>query len=109
MKWSILLSAHARQSFSRITDQRVRAALSKRIDALAESPEQQGKPLGDDLAGYRSVRAVGQRWRIIYRLENDRIIVVVVALGLRQGRDRDDVYSRLKRMIRLGLIGDEPS
>ena len=33
---------------------------------------QQGKPLGRNLAGYRSVRAVGQRYRIIYELDHSR-------------------------------------
>ena len=50
-----------------IGDRRIQEKLLERMTALANDPELQGKPLGDDLAGYRSVRAVGQRYRILYR------------------------------------------
>jgi len=104
VRWEVHLSPLAAEQLREITDRRISEALIKRARALAESPELQGKPLGDDLAGCRSVRAVGQRWRIVYRLEQERIIVLVLALGLRKGRDRADVYNRLKRLIKLGLI-----
>lgn len=104
MKWEVRLSPLAAEQLREITDRRISEALVKRARALAESPEQQGKPLGDDLAGLRSVRAVGQRWRIVFRLEQGKVIVLVLALGLRKGRDRDDVYNRLKRLLKLGLI-----
>ncbi len=52
-----------------ITDRRIREKLASVIDSLETDPELRGKPLDEDLAGYRSVRAVGQRYRIIYRVE----------------------------------------
>ena len=67
-----------------IRDRRVRATIGKRIDALAEEPEKQGSPLTAELAGYRSIRAVGQRYRVIYRIEEAKVIVLVVAIGIRK-------------------------
>ncbi len=49
-----------------IQDRRVRDKIRDRIDGLAQEPEKQGKPLTGELTGYRSLRAVGQRYRVIY-------------------------------------------
>jgi mRNA interferase RelE/StbE len=74
------------------------------VDQLAESPEQQGKPLVAELAGFRSVRAVGQRYRIVYRVERREVVVVIVAVGRRKARDRNDIYELAKKLLRLGLL-----
>jgi mRNA interferase RelE/StbE len=87
-----------------ISDRRVREKLRDTIDRLVEHPELLGKPLGDDLAGYRSVRAVGQRYRIIYRVERAIVTVVVVAAGIRKEGSREDIYALAKRLFRLGLL-----
>ena len=87
-----------------IADRRIQQKLLERMTALAADPELQGKPLGDDLAGYRSVRAVGQRYRIIYRVERSAVVVVVVAAGIRKEGSREDVYRVAAKLIRLGLL-----
>ena len=87
-----------------ISDRRVREKVRDTIDCLVEHPELRGKPLSDDLAGYRSVRAVGQRYRIIYRVERAIVTVVVVAAGIRKEGSREDIYALAKRLFRLGLL-----
>ena len=87
-----------------IGDRRIQEKLLERMTALANDPELQGKPLGDDLAGYRSVRAMGQRYRIIYRVERSIVTVVVVAAGIRKQGSREDIYRVAERLIRLGLL-----
>jgi mRNA interferase RelE/StbE len=72
--------------------------------SLESDPELRGKPLDDDLAGYRSLRAVGQRYRIIYRVEPSAVVVVVVAAGIRKEGNREDVYRVAAKLIRLGLL-----
>lgn len=104
MSFRVLLTSTARAALVSVTDRRVRQALGKVIDSLAVDPDKRGKPLAGELSGYRSVRAVGQRWRVIFRVEKRRVVVVVAALGRRKGKDRDDVYALLKRMIRMGLL-----
>jgi mRNA interferase RelE/StbE len=88
----------------KISDRRIQEKLLERMTALAADPVLQGKPLGDDLAGYRSVRAVGQRYRIIYRVERSEVVVVVVAAGIRKEGSREDVYRVAAKLIRLGLL-----
>ena len=87
-----------------ISDRRIREKLLERMTALAADPELQGKPLGDDLAGYRSIRAVGQRYRIIYRVERSTVVVMVVAAGIRKEGSREDIYRVAAKLIRLGLL-----
>ena len=74
------------------------------MDQLAESPEQQGKPLVGELAGFRSVRAVGQRYRIVYRVERREVVVVIAAVGRRKARGKNDIYELAKKLLRLGLL-----
>ena len=87
-----------------IGDRRIQEKLLERMTALANDPELQGKSLGDDLAGYRSVRAIGQRYRIIYRVERSIVTVVVVAAGIRKEGSREDIYRVAEKLIRLGLL-----
>ena len=94
----------AQDMVRKISDRRIQEKLLERMTALAADPELQGKPLGDDLAGYRSVRAVGQRYRIIYRVERSAVVVVVVAAGIRTEGSREDVYRVAAKLIRLGLL-----
>lgn len=69
-----------------------------------QEPGKQGKPLSADLAGFRSLRAVGQRYRIIYQVQEERVIVVVMAVGLRRQGSRSDIYQLAKKLRRLDLL-----
>ena len=104
MRWNIKLTMPALRQFAAIKDTRIKEQISRKINTLADNPEQQGKPLSNELAGYYSVRVVAQRYRILYRLETDQIIVVVVAMGIRKDGDKKDVYALAKKMARLGLL-----
>jgi mRNA interferase RelE/StbE len=87
-----------------IPDQRIRRLISQRVDQLAKSPEQQGKPLVGELAGFRSVRAVGQRYRILYRVDRREVVVLIVAVGRRKHGDKTDIYELAKRLFRQRLV-----
>jgi len=56
------------------------------------------------LAGFRSVRTVGQRYRIVYRGERREIVVVMVAVGRRKSGDQGDIYELAKKLLRQGLV-----
>lgn len=104
MNWNVEITKDALKQLQAITDKRVRKNLFKRIEELANEPERQGKPLHDELTGLRSVRAIGQRYRIIYKIERDRVIVFVVAVGIRKEGDRSDIYQIAARLMRSGQI-----
>jgi mRNA interferase RelE/StbE len=70
-----------------------------RLEKLKYEPDKQGKALSEELSGYRSVRAVGQRYRIIYRIEEEQVVVVVVGIGRRKEGDKRDVYAITQQMV----------
>ena len=82
-----------------IKDRREQEKLRDRIDQLKIEPEKQGKALVDSLAGLRSVRAVGQRYRIIYKVEPAKVLVIVVGVGRRKDGDKKDIYTLLEKFI----------
>ena len=104
MTYRIFITPTALKMLGGITDRRIRAGIHDVIDRLANEPEKQGKPLLGELAGYRSIRAVGQRYRIIYRIEQEKVVVLVVALGIRKKGSKVDIYSLAKKLLRLKLI-----
>jgi mRNA interferase RelE/StbE len=93
---------------NKVQDRRIRAKIIEAIDGLAEDPEKKGKPLAGELDGYHSIRAVGQRYRIIYRIDNEKVIVLVVAAGIRREGDRKDIYALAKKLIRARLLEPAP-
>jgi mRNA interferase RelE/StbE len=108
VRYTIHWALQARDMLLEIADRRVRAVVFRGAEGLASEPEKQGKALTGDLAGLRSLRtAAGQRYRIIYRVERDRVLVLIVALGLRREGDRKDIYSVARKLIRLRLL-DHP-
>lgn len=106
--YRVRLTPTAKSMLAAIADRRVREKIGNRIDGLARDPEQQGKPLIGELEGYRSVRAVGQRYRIIYRVHRSRVEVLVVAAGIRKGGDREDIYTLARKLLRLRLLEPAP-
>lgn len=104
MKYAIVLTATAQRMLLEISDRRIREKIIQTIDRLQVDPEKQGKPLAGPLAGFRSLRAVGQRYRIIYTIEREKIVVAVVSVGIRKDGSRDDIYLRLQKLIRLRLV-----
>lgn len=100
----IRLAPSAFQYLRDIADRRVQAKLKEAIDGLAGEPAKQGKVLIGELRGYRSLRAVGQRYRIIYRVDATNALVLIVAMGIRKAGSKKDVYTLAQKLLRLRLV-----
>jgi len=87
-----------------VSDKRVQRSIYARAGQLAHSPEDQGKPLVSELAGFRGVRAVGQKYRIVYRVQRQDVFVIVVAIGRRKHGDAVDIYALAQKLLKQGLI-----
>jgi len=98
--YAVELTEEALAMLEEIADSRVQGKLLARIKKLALDPEKQGIPLVDNLRGYRSIRAVGQRYRIIYEINNNAVRVLVVGIGIRKEGHRADVYVMTAKRIR---------
>ena len=103
-RWNVIVLPVAIKQLATFKDKRVQEGLKTSLRRLEYEPEKQGKALQDELTGYRSVRVVGQRYRIIYKVDEGTVIVYVVTLGIRKDGDRKDVYALAKKLARLGLL-----
>ena len=99
----VLWTEAALQPLDSVGDRRIQQQLFDNSKRLESDPEKQGKPLREELLGYRSLRAVGQRYRLVYSIDSRAEAVYIVAAGLRREGARDDVYALAQRLIRLGL------
>ena len=106
-RWTVRIMPTAEQQLKLISDRRLQESLRIRLKRLEVEPEKQGKPLNEELIGYRSVRAAGQRYRIIYKIEEDRVLVLVVMISIRKEGDKNDAYAQAIKLARLGLLGLE--
>ena len=101
--WPVFITPAAQRMLQAIPDGRIRGKVGDVIDRLRQEPEKQGKALLGELAGYRSVRAAGQRYRIIYKVEQAKVIIIVVAVGLRKEGAKKDIYALARKLLRLRL------
>ena len=85
-------------------DRRARESILSTIERLQTDPVSRGQALTDSLSGYRSHRAAGQRYRIIFTVNQESNTVTVVLVGIRKEGDKRDVYALAQRLVRLGLL-----
>jgi len=99
MKYGIIVTKLAKKMLLEIEDTRIIADIKKRINDLKYEPYKKGKALVDELAGFWSIRAVGQRYRIIYKVRDNKITVYVVAVGIRKEGSSKDIYATAKKLL----------
>ena len=104
MAYQIEIAPAALEALQAIADRRTRAAIMRRIDTLAEQPTEQGKPLQGWLAGFMSTRAAGQRYRVVYSIDDREKRVWVYLVGIRKEGSHRDVYALAQRLVQRGLI-----
>jgi mRNA interferase RelE/StbE len=82
--WDVQLTAPARRQLDRLPIS-VAAAVIETLGAIAGNPRRLGKPLRFELEGYLSARR--GPYRIVYRIDDETRIVVVITVA-----HRADVY-----------------
>jgi len=101
--YSIRLTELATQMIKSV-EATARSQIIRKIEQLKDEPTLMGKPLLGPLQGFRTVRAAGQRYRIVYRVEDTEIVVIVVAIGIRKAGDKKDIYELMKKLVNTGII-----
>lgn len=84
--WRVTVAPSARRHLWRLPE-KAAGAIIETFDAIAADPRRVGKPLGRELTGHYVARR--GPYRIIYRLDDERRVVEIAALG-----HRSDVYHR---------------
>ncbi len=101
MSYRIEVTPSALAMLKAVQDRRIQEKLRDSIDRLIEEPEKQGKALTGELIRYRSLRAVGQRYRILYHVHAGTSTVEILAVGIRKEGSKQDIYTLAKRLLRL--------
>ena len=101
---TVVWTTRAKRALLKVRDARIQEIIVRRAEQLVDVPEWQGKLLTKRLAGLRAVRAVGQRYRIIYYVHTTACTVHIIHVGIRREGSRDDVYVQADALMRLGLL-----
>ena len=92
--------------FIKKLDKKTQTQILEKIEVLKTNPLEVGKQLKGNLQNYRSIRSVGQRYRIIYQVLEKKIIVVIVAIGIRKDKDKKDIYELMKKFVKIGMFDE---
>ena len=104
MTYQVDITPAALEALEAVADRRTRSAIVRRIDAMAEEPKKLGKPLRGWLTGFLSLRTAGQRYRVIYKVDDEKKRILVYLVGIRKEGNRRDVYALAERLVKRGLI-----
>ena len=104
-KYTIGFVAAAKRDVASL-DGSIKKRLKKALtDKLAVDPEGYGTPLRGDLAGYWKHEFASHR--VIYRIYADKRLIVICAVGKRQGEHVSDVYQRLEAIVETGKLAEQ--
>ena len=103
MKYRILITDTCLTLIERISDKKIQRTILNRIERLAEEPDKQGKILVKELSGFRSIHAAG-RYRIIYKVDKNTVIIYILAAGIRKQGDKKDIYQITKKLLKAKLV-----
>ena len=95
--------------YIRSVDKKSQKQIIEKIEVLKEEPFKNGKQLKGNLKDYRSIRSIGQRYRIIYQVNNNDVVVIIVAVGIRKDGDKKDIYELMKKYINIGIFKEGKS
>jgi mRNA interferase RelE/StbE len=103
LKYEILITDTCLALIEKIPDEKTRRTIINRIEGLSDEPDRQGKMLVKDLSGFRSIHAAG-RYRVIYKIVQQKVIIHILAVGIRKQGDKKDIYKITKKLLKAGLL-----
>jgi len=107
LKYRIRITDTCLALIEKIPDKKIQRTILDRIKNLSDEPDKQGKRLVKDLSGFRSILVAG-RYRIIYKIDKQTVIVHVLAAGIRKEGDKKDIYKIAKKLLYAGLLDLDP-
>ena len=103
MKYKIFITDTCLALLKKIPDKKILRTILNRIEGLSDEPDKQGKMLVKDLTGFRSIHTAG-RYRIIYKIDKQTVVIYILAAGTRKQGDKKDIYKIAKKLLSAGLL-----
>lgn len=98
MAYKIEFLPEAAREFEAL-DGALKKLAAKQIDKLAEKPDL-GEPLGNrmgiDLTGYRKVYFGRKAYRIVYEIQRQKVVVLIIGIGK---RERAEIYKEVAQRL----------
>ena len=99
MAYKIEFLPEAAREFDAL-DGSLRKVAAKQIEKLTDRPElgePLGKRMGIDLTGYRKIYFGKKAYRIVYEVQQRKLIVLIIGIGK---REREEIYREGARRLR---------
>ena len=96
MPYGIVFTDPGRTSLKAL-DKDLRKDIVRELSTLVEHPRQ-GDALLGSLAGIWSLH-VHKKYRVLYRIDDDRCIIAVELIGEHKLGSEEDVYARAKKLL----------
>jgi mRNA interferase RelE/StbE len=99
MAYRVEFLPEAAQEFAAL-DGSLKKLATKQIDKLVERPElgePLGKRMGIDLTGYHKIYFGKKGYRIIYEIQQQRLVILIIGIGK---RERAEIYREVARRLR---------
>jgi len=99
MAYKIEFLPEAAREFESL-DGSLKRLAAKQIDKLAEKPElgeSLGKRFGIDLTGYRKMYFGKKAYRIVYEIQKQRLLVLIIGIGK---LEREEIYREVAERLR---------
>ena len=99
MAYKVEFGPEAAQEFEAL-DGSLKKIAAKQIDKLAERPElgePLGKRMGIDLTGYRKIYFGKKAYRIVYEIQRQKLLILIIGIGK---RERAEIYGEVARRLR---------
>jgi mRNA interferase RelE/StbE len=103
LKYEILITDTCLALIEKIPDKKIQRTILNRIEGLSDAPDKQGKILVKELSGFLSIHAAG-RYRIIYKIDKQTVIIFILAVGIRKPGDKKDIYKITRKLLKAGLL-----
>ena len=102
-RYQIEWTRKAIEMLKRVSPRPIQKEVFERASGLKKDPKR-GVALQRDLAGYYSLPAGQDRYRIVYTIDADEEIVVIHAVGRRAPGKESDVYEVARRILKAKLL-----
>lgn len=97
--WQVVFYPYAEKEYEKLGKTEQKQFIRKIQHLASDSELKLAFPLSNVLAGYYKLEFAGRYRTIIYKVEENRILIIC-SIGIRKDTDRDDVYSAFKRWLK---------
>ncbi len=99
----VVLAPKVLEAFAAIPDPGFREDIMKRVDGLQKSPADQGRALTGELSGFYVIRNSEAGYRIIYRVEGDRVVIYAVTIDTGRTMMEPSLHSLARRLVTMKM------